>query len=99
MYLYLKEKLMSVIRKTLALEGSQYFRQHLKLINTFLPVTLAPKEIEVLAEFLALPENVVADDRFNTYARKLVMANLSMSPASLSNNLGSMVKKGVLKEE
>lgn len=87
---------MSNIRKLLKLAPVDYFRKHLELINVFLPVSLAPREVDVLAEFLALEDAMVEDDRFNTIARKRVKTNLKMSDASLSNNLASMIKKKFL---
>lgn len=61
-----------------------------------LPVSLTPKEIEVLAAFLALPEEIVDDDRFNSFARKKVRSMLSLSPGGLANYLKSLLEKGFL---
>jgi len=87
---------MKVIQKSLELQGSQYYEKHLSIISPMLPEPFTHKEITVLAAFMALPESVTEDDKFNSLARKKVRQQLSLSAGGLSNYLGSMIKKGFL---
>jgi len=81
-----------------ALTELEYNVTHLNIINTFLPVNLTPKEIEVLAGFMSLKGILVDKDRFGTTFRKEVKNNLKMSDAGLSNHLGNLKTKGAIKE-
>ena len=50
----------------------------MEIINPFLPIKLTPREIEVLAAFMSL-ENELAEDRFGTTARKVVRNKLFLN--------------------
>lgn len=85
------------IQKQVTLPAKQYYEKHLTIVNVFLPITLTPKEIEVLATFMSL-EGSIAADRFGTSARKLVRDELSLSAGGLGNYLKSLKDKGFIKE-
>lgn len=87
-----------MIKKELALSRDKYYMKHLALINPLLPVGLTPKEIEVLAAFMALKGDI-ANDRFGTTARKLVMEKLSLSLSGLGNYLKSLKDKRFIKDD
>ena len=89
--------LQTMIRKELALTRDKYYMKHLSIINPLLPVSLTPKEIEVLAAFMALKGDI-ANDRFGTTARKLVMDKLSLSLSGLGNYLKSLKDKRFIKQ-
>lgn len=90
---------MRIIQKGLKLKPVEYYRTHLGIINALLVPTLTNKEIEVLAEFLALDKSLIAIDVFNTYARKQVRHNLELSAASLSNHISSLISKKYLSRD
>ena len=83
---------MEIIRKQLNLPKNEYYVKHLSIVNVFLPESLTPKEIEVVASFMAL-EGDIALDRFGTSARRIVMSSLKLSPGGLGNYLDSLQKK------
>lgn len=89
---------MREIRKLLQLQESEYYEIHLSLINCILPVKLTPREIEVLSTFMSLKGDI-AKHRFGPSAKKIVMQRLGLSPAGLSNYMGSLLKKGFLLEK
>lgn len=89
---------MNTLKKQLKLPKTQYYTKHLTIVNIFLPVQLTPKEIEVLAAFMSL-EGDIADQRFGTSARKMVMAQLGVKPGGLGNYLKSLQSKGFLIKE
>lgn len=84
-----------IITRNLRLPKEKYFEIHLSLINPLLPVTLTPKEIEVLARFMAL-EGDIATDRFGTSAKKIIKQELNLTDGGLSNYMGSLKRKTVL---
>lgn len=91
---------MNIIQKSKELEGSQYYKLHLHVINGFLHSLLTDIEIDVLATFMSLPLDVSRGDVFNTYARKVAREKLNMSASSISNHLRSLQeKKYIMKEE
>jgi hypothetical protein len=59
---------------------------------------MTPKEIEVLANFMSL-EGDIAEDRFGTSARKIVMAEMNIKPGGLGNYFNSLKEKGFLIEQ
>ena len=83
------------IRKVLELDRGNYYLKHLEIINPFLPIRLTPREIEVLAAFMSL-ENELAEDRFGTTARKVVRSKLIITPGGLGNYLKSLKQKGFI---
>ena len=86
---------MKEIKKALSLNKTAYYETHLSLINCILPVKMTPMEIEVIAAFMSL-EGDIAQYRFGPSAKKIVMAQKKLSPAGLSNYIGSLTKKGFL---
>lgn len=86
---------MTEIKKLLRLGKARYFETHLSLINCVLPKQLTPMEIKVVAAFMGL-EGDIAQYRFGPSAKKIVMTELELSPAGLSNHLASLLKKGFL---
>ena len=86
---------MKTIKKQLKLPKNDYYTKHLSIVNVFLPVSLTPKEIEVLASFMSL-EGDIANERFGTTARKMVMRELGVKPGGLGNYLKSLQGKGFL---
>ena len=88
---------MEAIKKQLTLPTKQYYEKHLAIVNVFLPVTLTPKEIEVLAAFMSL-KGSIAEDRFGTSARKLVMKEMNIVPGGLGNYLRDLKRKGFIRE-
>lgn len=83
------------IRKLLKLSKREYYRTHLSLINCVIPKALTPKEIEVLAAFMSL-EGDIAQLRFGPTAKKIVMEQVNIKPAGLSNYLTSLLERGFL---
>ena len=72
-----------------------YYKLHLTIINSFLPIKLTSKEIEILSEFMRL-EGDIKEDRFGTTGRKMVMESLSLSHGSLGNHLKNLKDKGFI---
>jgi DNA-binding CsgD family transcriptional regulator len=85
-----------MIKKEVRLTRDAYYAKHLAIINPMLPISLTPKEIEVLASFMSLSGDI-ANDRFGTTARKLIMDKLSISISGLGNYLKSLKDKGFIK--
>lgn len=83
-----------MIKKRLKLSNDDFYRVHLQIVNSVLPVKMSGRELSVLAKFMSL--NGKYDYRFSTDARNEVMEALSISPSNLSNNLSSLVKKKFL---
>lgn len=89
---------MAELRKRLDLEKIPYYETHLSLVNCILPTRLTPMEIKVLAAFMSL-EGDVAQYRFGTTGRKIVMNQLDLASAGLSNYIKSMlIKKFLIKK-
>lgn len=88
---------MKEIKKLLKLPKLDYYKVHLSLINCILPtkIRMTPKEIEVIAHFMSL-EGDIAAYRFSTTAKKLIREQLDISPAGLSNYMGSLTEKGFI---
>lgn len=83
------------IRKLLKLPKQVYYETHLNLLNCILPVKMTPREVEILAAFMSLEGNI-AQYRFGPSAKKIIRQDLQLSPAGLSNFIGSLMKKGFL---
>jgi hypothetical protein len=88
------------IKKVLRLDKKVYYRTHLSILNSIFGASLStenmtPMEIKVLSEFMCLTGDLTAY-RFGPTARKVVMQQLSLSPAGLSNYTGSLLDKGFL---
>ena len=91
---------MRIIQKgILGLKGANYYIYHLSIINPFLPVEITPKEREVLGHFMSFKGELAESNRFDTYFRKQVRAELNMSDGGLSNHISSLKRKGAIKEE
>ena len=88
---------METIYKVVKLSKLDYYKTHLSIINPILPVNMTSREIEILASFMNL-EGDIAEDRFGTTARKMVMQTLGLKPSNLSNFLKSLLDKEFIKE-
>lgn len=90
---------MSESRKVETLSRDMFFKVHLSLLNVMLSIHLegmTPKEIEVLAAFMAL-EGDIAQLRFGSSARKIIRKKLDMSESGLSNHMSELSRKGYIK--
>lgn len=91
---------MKVLQISKSLEPYEYYYTHLSIINPILPKKLTEREVEVIAMFLSLPNEMTGVDMFNTYARKVARERLNnMSIGSLSNHLRSLQDKGFIQKE
>jgi len=90
---------MKVIQKGFELSKKDYYKTHLKIVNAILPVNMTEKEIEILSEFLSLPEETIKGNMFNSFARKKVIEVLNLTKSGISNYINGMVKKGYIKKE
>jgi len=88
---------MLTIKKALHLSNLDYYKTHLSIINCILPHTITPKEIEVMAGFMAL-EGDIAVYRFGPTAKKIIMKQVDISVSGLSNYIKSLTNKGFLIE-
>lgn len=86
---------MEVIYKTIKLKKLDYYKTHLSIINPVLPIQMTPREIDILASFMNL-EGDIAQQRFGTTAKKIIMAELGLKPSNLSNFIRDLLKKGFL---
>lgn len=76
-----------MVRKILRLRPSDYYLTHLRLVNAVMPVRMTEKQLEVLAEFMA-------QDSFDSRAKKAVRDKLNLTPPNLSNHIKELVLKG-----
>lgn len=80
-------------------EPHEFFIQHLKIINPFLPVELNKRELEVLGVFMSFKGEIAEEDRFCTSLRKEVMKVLGFkNEGGLGNHLKSLKDKGFILE-
>ena len=86
------------IRKELKLQGSDFFKKHLELIDPLLPIKLTSKEQDVLASFLSL-KGELYDDMFSATSRKVIMKELNLSQGGLGNYLKQLKIKGAIKRD
>ena len=84
------------IKKTLRLSQVDYYRMHIMIVSSFLPVRLTDREIDVLSQFLSF-KGEFAEDRFGPSQRKIVMDRLGMKPPNLSKHLKTLRQAGVIK--
>ena len=89
---------MQIISKALELSKEEYFKKHLLVISPLLPIELTEKEIEVLAAFLMLEEDL-KDFVFETSGRKEVRNRLQLSHGGLGNYIRRLKDKGYLLEQ
>lgn len=90
---------MAESRKVETLSRDMFFKIHLSLLNVMLSIRLesmTPKEVEVLATFMAL-EGDIAGLRFGSSARKIIRKKLDMSESGLSNHMRELLRKGYIK--
>ena len=89
---------MNNINKKLVIASKQeYYIVHLLAINTFLPVKLSSKEIEVMASLMSLSGDLVEQDRLCKSARKVVRDRLKLSYGGLSNHIRVLSEKGFIR--
>jgi len=86
---------MKALSKKLELPVSEYYITHLTIVNSLLPIKLTPKEIEVLAAFMAF-QGDIAKDRFGATAKKMVKQSLNLSDAGLCNYIKALKAKGFI---
>ena len=86
---------MKALSKRLELPVSEYYKVHLNIVNSLLPIKLTPKEVEVLALFMSLKGDI-GKDRFGSTAKKLVKQELSLSDGGLSNYIKTLKQKGFI---
>lgn len=86
---------MQEITKVLKLPTLKYYETHLSLINCVLPKKMTPREIEIVASFMALRGDL-AKYRFGPSARRYIREQLTLSHAGLSNFMGTLAEKGFL---
>lgn len=77
------------------LSRKSFYETHLSIINCILPKKMTPMEIKVVAAFMSLNGDI-ALYRFGPSAKKIIMKELGLSPAGLSNYLTSLIEKGFL---
>jgi len=82
---------MRVVKKTLKLHRDSYFKTHLSIVSAVLPVSPTGRELDILAAFLSRG-NII-----NSETRKEVMEYLGISDSNLSNFMGRLVNKGLIK--
>lgn len=85
----------TAIVKVLNLSRKEYFETHLAIINPLLPTQMTKSEIVVLAKFISLTGDI-ANDRFGTSARKIVMQDLGLSSGGLGNYLKAFKDKDLI---
>ena len=85
------------VKKVVQLNNDDYYTTHLSIINCILPIKfkMTPVEIKLLAKFMSLKGDI-AVYRFGPTAKKVVMAELNLSPQGMSNHIGSLKDKGLL---
>ena len=86
-----------IIKKVLKLSVLEYYNTHLQLINPILPITMTPKEIEILAYFMSF-NGTIAEDRFGTTAKNIVKSKMKLSNAGVSNYMKKLKDKGLVKD-
>ena len=88
---------MKALSKTMRISQKDFYVRHLKIVNALLPVEMTNREIEILGGFISLKGDLVNEDRFNSFARKMVRDNLNIKkPQTITNFLRSMVSKGYI---
>lgn len=85
-------------REMLDLTTEQYYIKHLQIIGAFLPVSLTPKEIEVLGLFMSFEENAIVK-QFDAPFRKIVREKLKLTHSGLSGHIANLKEKGAITEE
>lgn len=90
---------MKIIKKVLDVNTKQFFQIYVNIVTGIIKTDLSPKEKEVLACFLSLDENIIKDDIINPLSRKMVMEELNIKPAGLTNYITSMVEQKVFKKD
>jgi len=88
---------MQEIKKLLHLPKHEYYETHLSIINCIIPEKLTPMEVKVLAHFMSL-EGDIAQYRFGPSAKKIVMEELNLKPAGLSNHMRELFNKKAIKK-
>lgn len=80
------------------------FRQYVEILQPMIKCTA--KEADILAEFMYhnyinrdIPERARNEFVFGTATRKKIRETLEMSSGSFNNNMSSLRKRGILKED
>jgi len=90
---------MKVIQKGFELSKKEYYKTHLKIVNSIFPINITDKEIDILSEFLSIPNEIDNKNVFNSLARKRVVDILGLTKCGMSNHLKNMKNKGFLKKD
>lgn len=91
--------MITISKRISNLSREEYYAWHLKILNTFLPVQLTSKEIEVLGLFMSFQGEQAEEERFGEFLRKKVKRQLGLSTSGLSNHIRSMVLKKAIVED
>jgi len=83
---------MKIIKKKVKLNTKDYYKTHLMIINSLLPVKMTVKEIEIVAEFMQIDSLI----RFTSKGKKIVKKNLNLSDGGLSNHIKKLREKKII---
>lgn len=81
------------------LTPEEYYEKHLYIIHHFFEHQLAPKEIYVLALFMAIKGDLAEQDRFGTQCRKIVMEKAKIQAGGLGNYMKQFLEKGYITKD
>lgn len=86
---------MKTINKILKLNSIEYFTQHIRIINSVLPVKLTEKEIEILGGLLYIfyKEDVYI---FSLEGRRLLSNLLKIDHSNLNKYIKGLTNKGFI---
>jgi hypothetical protein len=85
-------------KRVLELEPKEYYLQHLKILNIFLPIKLTETEMIFLSCFMAIDNPLAEYDRFNTAFRKMVKKEMGIVDAGVTNYIRSLSAKKAIKQ-
>lgn len=74
----------------------EYYAAHWKIVNGIFDLDLTPRELDLLANFLAQRAD---EHTFDSTSRRIVMQRLGLSPSFISNYLKKLVEKNILIRE
>lgn len=88
------------------LEDKEFIQKYLEVCNTLLPQNqkLVDSEMALIIEFMMLPDDKFAYQRFGALAKRKVMENAkannwNLSKINLNNKLYSLLEKGFLRRD
>jgi len=89
---------MSKRKKVFRLDGLDYYRKHLEVLNTLLPVKLTDKEIDIISILLDRDISDIEDDLLSTDIRRRLRETLNLSHANISTRLKKLEEKGFIRK-